>query len=252
MKLDRHLLCRCAVFAAMVLLCFRPAPLRGQVADSAEFSAVVQPFFKQHCVKCHGEKKQEGDLRLDVLTADFANGGIAGHWSEVMDRLNAGEMPPKKEPRPKADDVAQIADWIARQLATAETARQVAAGEKVSFHRLSREEYRNTIRDLLGVTYDASDPTGLPEDPDWEGFERIGSVLTLSPTHVEKYLAAAESVLNEALALGPEPKAETTLWTAASAARPRRRGEEPRGPGNSRQSAGRHRAQQRGARRRAS
>jgi mono/diheme cytochrome c family protein len=216
MNPDRHLPCRFAVCAAVVLLYCCPALVRGQAADSAEFSAVVQPFFKQHCIKCHGEKKQEGDLRLDVLTADFANGRVAGHWSEVMDRLNAGEMPPKKEPRPKADDVAHIADWIARQLATAETARQVAAGEKVSFHRLSREEYRNTIRDLLGVTYDASDPTGLPADPDWEGFERIGSVLTLSPTHVEKYLAAAESVLNEALALGPEPRPETTLWTAAS------------------------------------
>ncbi len=94
-------------------------------------------------------------------------------------------------------------------------ARQAAAREKVSFCRLSREEYRNTIRDLLGVTYDATDPAGLPEDPDWQGFERIGSVLTLSPTHVEKYLTAAEAVLNEALALGPQPKAETTLWTAA-------------------------------------
>ena len=52
-------------------------------------------------------------------------------------------------------------------------------------------------------------------DPDWEGFERIGSVLTLSPTHVEKYLAAAETVLNEALPLGPQPKRQVVRWTAA-------------------------------------
>jgi mono/diheme cytochrome c family protein len=216
MTFNRNLSRRFALCAAIALLGYCRSSAHGQAGDAGDFSATVQPFFKQHCVKCHGEKKQEGDLRLDVLTADFANGGVAGHWSEVMDRLNTGEMPPKKEPRPKAEDVAHIAEWIARQLASAETARQTAAGEKVSFHRLSREEYRNTIRDLLGVTYDSADPAGLPEDPDWQGFERIGSVLTLSPTHVEKYLGAAETVLNEALALGPQPKPEITLWTAAS------------------------------------
>ena len=125
-------------------------------------------------------------------------------------------MPPPKEPRPKADDSARVTDWIAAKIAEAEAARQADVGEKVSFRRLSREEYRNTIRDLLGVTYDASDPAGLPEDPDWQGFERIGSVLTLSPTHVEKYFAAAETVLDEALSIGPRPKAEVTRWTAAS------------------------------------
>ena len=125
-----------------------------------------------------------------------------------MDRINAGEMPPKKQTQPKPDEVAKVAAWISSQLTEAEAARQVAIGKKSRFAG-SREEYRNTIHDLLGITYDASDPAGLPADPDWQGFERIGSVLTLSPTHVEKYLAAAETVLNEALALGPQPKVET-------------------------------------------
>ena len=49
------------------------------------------------------------------------------------------------------------------------------------------------------MTLDATDPTGLPEDPNWHGFERIGSVLSLSPAHVEKYFAAAEGALAEAL-----------------------------------------------------
>ncbi|MCW3094696.1 MAG: hypothetical protein JWL77_314, partial [Chthonomonadaceae bacterium] len=75
-----------------------------------------------------------------------------------------------------------------------------------------REEYRNTIRDLLGVTVDVSDPTGLPEDPDWQGFERIGSVLTISPAHIEKYMAAAESALNEALPSGPQPPHDVVRW----------------------------------------
>ena len=133
------------------------------------------------------------------------------------------------------------------QLTEAESARQAAVGEKVSFRRLSREEYRNTIRDLLGVTYDASDPAGLPEDPDWQGFERIGSVLTLSPAHVEKYLAAAETVLNEALALGPQPKVDVTRWTAAEMRVPGDVGERTGRARAARQGARRHRAEQRRA-----
>ncbi len=193
-----------------------PTP-RSEVgkAAPADFVEDVKPFLEGHCVSCHGETKQRGDLRVDTLERDFGKPGVAGHWMEIMDRINSGEMPPKKLPRPNAEEVARVSEWIAAQLAEADAARQAASGEKVSFHRLTREEYRNTIRDLLGVTYDAADPTGLPEDPDWQGFERIGSVLTLSPAHVEKYLAAAETVLNEALALGPRPKREVIRWTAA-------------------------------------
>ncbi len=207
-----------ACIGLAALVCCRVAPI-VRAAD-VDFAASVKPLLTQHCVRCHGDTKQEGDLRIDVLPVDFVNLGVAAHWTEIMDRINSGEMPPKKEPRPKAEDVALVAEWIAAQLTEAEASRQAATGELVSFRRLSREEYRNTIRDLLGVTYDASDPTGLPEDPDWQGFERIGSVLTISPTHVEKYLAAAELVLCESLALGPQPQTETTLWTAAKLRQP--------------------------------
>ncbi len=193
----------------------RPEPSANGKGASGTFAEDVEPFFKTHCVSCHGEKKQKGDLRLDNLERDFGRPRVAARWMEIMGRINAGEMPPKKSPRPKAADVARVSEWITAQLTEAEATAQATAGEKVSFHRLTREEYRNTIRDLLSVTYDAADPTGLPEDPDWQGFERIGSVLTLSPAHVEKYLAAAETVLNEALALGPQPKREVVRWTAA-------------------------------------
>jgi mono/diheme cytochrome c family protein len=170
-----------------------------------EFAAVVRPFLDAHCTACHGEKKQKGDLRLDTLAGDFANASIAGHWMEVMERINSGDMPPKKEPRPKPEEISRVADQITAQLSEADAAHQAAEGEAISYRRLSREEYKNTIRDLLGVTCDASDPTGLPEDPDWQGFERIGSVLTISPAHIEKYLAAADASLSEALALGAKP-----------------------------------------------
>src|ERR1051325_6790780 len=179
---------------------------------SPEFERAVKPFFKQHCISCHGEKKQNGDLRVDTLVINFDSPKVMANWEEIMNRINSGDMPPEKEPRPKPNDIARVAEWIAGQLREAESAKQSSAGEKVAFRKLSREEYANTIRELLGVTFDAIDPSGLPEDPDWQGFQRIGSVLTVSPAHVEKYFAAAETVLNEALSLGPQPKREVIHW----------------------------------------
>lgn len=174
----------------------------------------VSAFLKEHCNKCHNEKKHKGDLRLDNLVVDFTSPKIMGHWEESMNRINSGDMPPDDEPRPKPEDINAVADWIAGQLREAEAARQATGADKVAFLKLSREEYANTICDLLGVTFDPKGAAGLPEDPDWKGFERIGSVLTLSPAHVEKYLAAAEMVLDEALSLRPEPKRENLVWTA--------------------------------------
>lgn len=175
---------------------------------------LVKTFFAQHCTRCHGVKKQKGDLRVDTLAIDYDSPKIMGQWEEIMSRINSGDMPPEDEPRPKPGDIARLAEWIAGQLRDSEAANQSSAGERVAFRKLSREEYANTIRDLLGVTFDVKSPAGLPEDPDWKGFERIGSVLTLSPAHVEKHLAAAETVLDEALSLRPEPKRTVIRWGA--------------------------------------
>ncbi|HEY1785397.1 MAG TPA: DUF1587 domain-containing protein, partial [Pirellulales bacterium] len=203
-----------SVALATLFLCHARAG--AQSPPASDYAQEIKPLLTQHCVRCHGPEKQESDFRIDTLELNFASVPVATHWTEMMDRINTGEMPPKAESRPPADQMARVAEWIAAQLTEAEAARQAATGEKVSFRKLTREEYRNTIRDLLGITYDATDPTGLPEDPDWQGFERIGTVLTLSATHVEKYLAAAETILGEALALGPEPRSETIRWDAAN------------------------------------
>lgn len=183
-------------------------------AESRDLTGLVRPFFEQHCNNCHGAKKQKGDLRVDNLIVDLQSPKIMGHWEEIMSRINSGDMPPEDEARPKPEEISKVADWILLQLRDAETVRQSSAGERVAFRKLTRDEYGNTVRDLLGVNFDVKAPSGLPEDPDWKGFERIGSVLTLSPAHIEKYLSAADAILDEALSLRPEPKREVIRWEA--------------------------------------
>ena len=157
----------------------------------------VQTFLDAHCIRCHGKDLKESDFRIDTLSPKVRFEDTP-QWAEIMERINSGEMPPEDEPKqPTADQRAGIVEWIAARIKEGESAR-MARRERVSYRRLTREEYVYTVRDLIGVEYDATDPGGLFEDPQWHGFERIGSVLTLSPSHIEKYIKAAEVILDEA------------------------------------------------------
>lgn len=167
-------------------------------AESADALAPkTDRFFKSHCIKCHGEMKQEGDFRIDTLSRRVGFEDTP-QWVEIMERINSGEMPPEDvQNPPTADQKAEIVEWISGRMKEGVAAR-MAKRDRVSYRRLTREEYVYTVRDLIGVQYDATDPGGLLEDPEWHGFERIGSILTLSPSHIEKYIKAAEAVLAEA------------------------------------------------------
>jgi hypothetical protein len=209
-----HLVLTLAAGVSILTPLALPAAVSPSIPAAEDYEKVVKPFFSEHCNSCHGEKKQKGELRVDTLKVDPTSPKTMAHWEEIMNRINSGDMPPDDEPRPKPTEVSKVADWIVSQLHEAEAANQASGRERVAFRKLTRVEYANTVRDLLGVNFDVKAPTGLPEDPDWHGFERIGSVLTLSPAHVEKYLAAADAVLEEALSLRPEPKRDVIRWGA--------------------------------------
>lgn len=184
---------RKCLFAAIVVV------LTALHADFArgEIDPAATRFLKSYCLRCHDEVSQEGDFRIDNLSPKVGFEDTP-QWAEIMERLNSGEMPPEDEAQqPTAEERTQFVAWIARKIKEGEASR-MAQRDRVSYRRLTREEYVFTVRDLIGVEYDASDPGGLFEDPQWHGFERVGSVLTLSPSHIEKYIKAAEIVLDEA------------------------------------------------------
>ena len=165
-------------------------------------------FIQKHCARCHGPEKEKGDVRFDKLSRDFKLGADTHHWAEAMEQVNSGEMPPKKDKEPKptqAEIAAFVADLDAR-LKEGKAAR-MAARPPVSHYRLSRKEYQNTVYDLLGARYNPAAPGGLNEDSLWHGFERIGSQLSLSPSHVDRYYRAADTVLERAFpAKAGEPR----------------------------------------------
>ena len=197
------------VFPRSCLLLTASLGLAGAIHGVEPFEA----FLKAHCLRCHGPEKEKGDLRLDRLSRDFKLGADTHHWAEVMEQVNSGEMPPKKEKRPTQDEIAAFVTSLDGRIKEGRAAR-MAARPAVAHYRLSRKEYQNTVYDLLGVRYDPAKPGELNEDTLWHGFERIGSELSLSPSHVDRYYRAAELVLDRAFPAA-SGEARTVRKTAA-------------------------------------
>lgn len=167
------------------------------VADSVSAAEPFDAFLTKHCLRCHGPEKVERELRIDQLSRDFKTGTDGHLWAEIVERINSGEMPPKDEPQPTIDEIAAVVGQLDARIREGRAAR-MAARPAVSHYRLSRTEYQNTVYDLLGVRYDPTKPGELNEDTLWHGYDRIGSQLSLSPSHVDRYYRAAEIVLDRA------------------------------------------------------
>lgn len=168
------------------------------IGGTVQAAEPFEAFLEKHCVRCHGPQKEEGDIRFDKLSRDFKAGVDTHHWAEALDKVNSGAMPPKKEPQPTQNEISEFVTSLDARLKEGRAAR-MAARPAVAHYRLSRREYQNTVYDLLGVRYDPTKPGELNEDTLWHGFERIGSELSLSPSHVDRYYRAADIVLDRAL-----------------------------------------------------
>jgi len=196
------------VFTFLAAGLFLTGVVRGAAPEPFE------AFLKTHCLSCHGPEKEKGDLRIDQLSRDFKSGLDTHLWHEVIEKINAGEMPPEDEPQPTQEEIAAFIPRLDVLMKEGKSAR-MAARPAVSHYRLSRKEYQNTVYDLLGVRYDPAKPGELNEDTLWHGFERIGSELSLSPSHVDRYYRAAELVLDRAFPAAASGEARKVRKTAA-------------------------------------
>ena len=173
--------------------------------DHQGFKSIAQPYFQENCISCHGKKKSKGELNLEThLQNNFLDLAEASKWGEILNAVNSHEMPPEDEPQPDPETTDRFAEWVANELSRAEISQK---SSRIILRRLNRNEYANTIRDLLGVDFN---PEDFPEDPPSGGFDNIGSALTLSPLHLELYYNAARQVIDDAIFTGEKPP--TIKW----------------------------------------
>jgi hypothetical protein len=188
------------VAAAAALLTGGCSPSRDD--EIAEHRATVQ----RYCIGCHDDAERTADLSLQSLPLG-AVGAHAAQWEKVVRKLRAGMMPPVGEPRPQAAERLELASWLEDELDAAAAANP-NPGRTEPFHRLNRTEYRNAIRDLLDLSVDVAEL--LPADEASYGFDNIAGVLKLSPTLLERYLAAADEISR--LAVGTPSELASIDW----------------------------------------
>jgi len=181
--------------AGLVLLAGLGSAAGEPAPGAAEFRSHIRPILESYCFDCHGEGAHKGNVAFDELKSDQAILGNRELWWKALKNLRAGMMPPAKKPRPSPEQKEEIAHWI-KSAVFGSDPRNPDPG-RVTVRRLNRVEYRNTIRDLMGVDYDTQ--TEFPPDDTGYGFDTIGEVLTLSPMLLEKYLVAAEKIAAQAV-----------------------------------------------------
>lgn len=163
-------------------------------------------FSQNYCIACHGPEKQKGKLRLDQMTPAVVTDQNYGVWKHVLQQLDQGEMPPEDAKRkPAAEDIAAIKTLIGDRLRQAEQSGRLTRAE-VPLKRLTQVQYRNTIRDLLGIDTRLADPTrGFPDDRGGANFDVVGDELLMTDTLMENYLRASSQAIDAVTMSGPKP-----------------------------------------------
>jgi hypothetical protein len=173
--------------------------LLGTAQLRAEPPRELRPFIEKHCVDCHDAESAKGGLDFGKLTSDLNKPETLAKWVRVFDRVDQGEMPPKKKARPEAGEKARFTQTLAAGLTTSDRANKATV-----LRRLNRNELEQTLNDLLGINEELA-PL-LPEDGRAQGFDKVGEALDLSSVHLQRTMDAARQALNAALNKGDAPE----------------------------------------------
>ena len=175
-------------------------------AATPRWTSEVLPLLRDHCWDCHGDGADKGGVNLDGFTNATQVFGQRVLWERVMDNVKNGSMPPPKKKQPAVPDREKVVAWLEEVLYPMDPANPDPG--RVTIRRLNRTEYNNTVRDLLGVDFKPADD--FPQDDVGYGFDNIGDVLSMPPVLLEKYLAAADRILAQAIVVPPAPRVRAT------------------------------------------
>ncbi|MCB1232874.1 MAG: DUF1592 domain-containing protein [Verrucomicrobiae bacterium] len=166
--------------------------------DDDRFSAEIRPLLEEYCIRCHGGDETKGDVDLTGLNSEAELVAHRELWESVIEQVDTEEMP-NKGPHPSGEERAALTRWIRDRFAAVDWSRYRSPG-RVTLPRLSKAEYRNTMRDLIGVDLNAG--ADLPEDGEGEsGFTNDRDSLSMTSAQLEQYFESAERAIDGAFAL---------------------------------------------------
>ncbi len=173
-----------------------PLATFAEEAPEVRLDARHQQLFKDNCVSCHGPDKQKGKFRIDQLSLKVDTVEIAERWQKVLNQINSGEMPPEDEKQPSAAAKTELLDDLSHMMVAARKNLGDQNGV-ITMRRLNRREYRNSLRELLGVEINVSE---LPPDGGSGGFDTVGANLFMSANQIDQYQLLGREALEEGFA----------------------------------------------------
>ena len=206
------LVCLACIFSVSMRRCLGQESIDQ---ESIDFHRDVLPILESHCVRCHGPEVQEANVRLDNLPIDLSDNRAATEsWHEVLNVLQANEMPPPDEKQLSSEELKTTTQWLSHAIQTALVERRKTDG-RIVLRRLNRVEYQHTMEDLLGLEMDYA--RDLPPDGmSAEGFRNNGRSLQISSLQLEYYLATARRALDRAIVQHDQPPAIDHSFTDIS------------------------------------
>lgn len=194
MRVLRHRAIR--LMLSVTIAMFATSSLRGDdvatpTADEQLFADQIQPLLQKYCHRCHNADQMKSGIRVDQLTAIPTDRQLF-LWKEIQEQIDDGLMPPEKEPQLTPEERKQLSEWITRTIIAS---RKRETQKNGSVRRLTVAQYRNTLRDLLGLQEDLTD-TLPPDAVSKDGFLNNGQAMTLSPQLIETYFEIAEKALD--------------------------------------------------------
>ncbi len=187
--------------AAVTLGAFGGAEDAPKVAPvENNFATDARSVVARYCFECHSTKAKKGSLDLErYATVEQVRKDIKP-WQQMIEQIEAGEMPPKDKPQPTAEEKTRLLGWIRGFLETEAKARAGDPGH-VPLRRLSNAEYDYTIRDLTGV--DLKPAREFPADgAAGEGFTNAAEALSdISPALLTKYINSSKEIAEHAVLL---------------------------------------------------
>lgn len=181
---------------------FLTVSFRASAEDA--FANRLKPFLARYCNDCHAGGASEGGFEIGRLSADLSEAATFARWEQVFDRVRTGEMPPADSDQPDASQRNAFTHALGEPLLEVHKASKATV-----LRRLNRREYQNTLNDLFGTHLDLE--TLLPEDARSHEFDNVGDALGLSMVHLERYMEAARTVLDTAIAKDVNPPSLETI-----------------------------------------
>lgn len=161
------------------------------------FRENVKPFITNYCLPCHQNRRHtRGGVNFSPALNTPGHAAFTEHWKRADARVKAHDMPPKSSPQPSEAERQMFAGWLAKL-------KYLSDKDPGPFviRRLTKTEYGNTLRDLVGA--DPSIADGLPDEVSGQGY-----LNSLSSLQLEQYLTIADKVVRQIAAAPGRRRAE--------------------------------------------